>query len=68
MSSWTSAPDLGGPACQLARRIGDHVVGIDITPAYVDAARDLAARAGLGDIVHFHACEIRTCRGASGLE
>ncbi|WP_329363389.1 class I SAM-dependent methyltransferase [Streptomyces sp. NBC_01483] len=29
-----------GPACQLARRIGDHVVGIDITPAYVDAAHN----------------------------
>ncbi|MFI6409377.1 SAM-dependent methyltransferase [Streptomyces sp. NPDC050548] len=45
----------GGPARQIARRTGNHVVGIDITPAYVDAARDLTARAGLGDLVRFHA-------------
>jgi len=44
----------GGPARQIARRTGNHVVGIDITPAYVDAARDLTARAGLSDIVRFH--------------
>ncbi|MEV0903302.1 SAM-dependent methyltransferase [Streptomyces hokutonensis] len=48
----------GGPARQIARRTGNHVVGIDITPAYVDAARDLTARAGLGDLVHFHAGDI----------
>ena len=34
----------GGPARQIARRTGNRVTGIDITPAYVDAARDLTAR------------------------
>ncbi|WP_427924170.1 SAM-dependent methyltransferase [Streptomyces sp. cg40] len=48
----------GGPARQIARRTGNRVVGIDITPAYVDAARDLAARAGLGDLVQFRAGDI----------
>jgi SAM-dependent methyltransferase len=43
----------GGPARQTARRTGNHVVGIDITPAYVDAARDLSLRAGLGDLTEF---------------
>src|SRR5580698_5963236 len=35
----------GGPARQIARRTGNRVTGIDITPAYVDAARDLSAKA-----------------------
>jgi SAM-dependent methyltransferase len=48
----------GGPARQVARRTGHHVVGIDITPAYVDAARDLTARAGLSDLVQFRAGDI----------
>ncbi|SEC57810.1 Methyltransferase domain-containing protein [Streptomyces sp. 3213] len=48
----------GGPARQIARRTGNHVVGIDITPSYVDAARDLTARAGLGDLVQFRAGDI----------
>jgi SAM-dependent methyltransferase len=48
----------GGPARQIARRTGNHVVGLDITPAYVDAARDLTARAGLSDLVRFHAGDI----------
>ena len=40
----------GGPARQIARRTGNHVTGIDITPAYVDAASDLTAMAGLRDL------------------
>lgn len=48
----------GGPARQIARRTGSHVVGVDITPAYVDAARALTARAGLGHLVRFHAGDI----------
>ena len=48
----------GGPARQIARRTGNHVVGVDITPAYVDAARDLTDRAGLSDMVRFHAGDI----------
>lgn len=48
----------GGPARQIARRTGNHVVGVDITPAYVDAARELTARAGLAGSVRFHAGDI----------
>jgi ubiquinone/menaquinone biosynthesis C-methylase UbiE len=48
----------GGPARQLARRTGARVTGIDITPAYVDAARDLAARTGLSDLVDFQVADI----------
>lgn len=48
----------GGPARQIARRTGNRVTGIDITPAYVDAARDLTAKAGLGDLVRFRAGDI----------
>lgn len=52
----------GGPARQIARRTGNHVIGIDITPAYVDAARDLTARAGLGDLVQFQVEDIADFR------
>jgi ubiquinone/menaquinone biosynthesis C-methylase UbiE len=48
----------GGPARQIARRAGSHVTGIDITPAYVEAARDLTARAGLRDLVEFRVADI----------
>jgi ubiquinone/menaquinone biosynthesis C-methylase UbiE len=48
----------GGPARQIARRTGSHVTGIDITPAYVEAARDLTARAGLRDLVEFRVADI----------
>jgi cyclopropane fatty-acyl-phospholipid synthase-like methyltransferase len=48
----------GGPARQIARRTGCRVVGIDITPAYVDAARDLTDRAGFRDLVQFRAGDI----------
>lgn len=49
----------GGPARQLARR-GYRVTGLDITPAYVEAARHLTVPAGLvdflaGDIATFTA-------------
>lgn len=50
----------GGPARQIARRTGNRVTGIDITPAYVDAARDLTARAGLRDLVRFRVGDIAT--------
>ena len=50
----------GGPARQLARRTGSHVTGIDITPAYVAAARDLTARTGLRDLVEFLVADIAT--------
>src|SRR6478672_9357797 len=41
----------GGPARQIARRTGNRVLGIDITPAYVDAARELTRRATLANLV-----------------
>ncbi|MFC4911998.1 SAM-dependent methyltransferase [Actinomadura gamaensis] len=44
----------GGPARQIARRTGGRVTGLDITPSYVEAARDLTARAGLDGLVRFH--------------
>jgi SAM-dependent methyltransferase len=50
----------GGPARQVARRTGSHVTGIDITPAYVRAARDLTARAGLQGLVTFWPWDIAT--------
>src|ERR1700712_2481314 len=40
----------GGPARQIARRIGNRVIGIYITPAYVAAARELTGRAMLHDL------------------
>jgi SAM-dependent methyltransferase len=48
----------GAPARQIARRTGDRVIGIDITAAYVDAARDLTERTSLGDLVQFEATDI----------
>ncbi|MDT3445445.1 MULTISPECIES: cyclopropane-fatty-acyl-phospholipid synthase family protein [unclassified Pseudofrankia] len=51
---------LGGPARQIAHRTGNHVLGVDITPAYVDAARDLTAKAGLADLVRFQVGDIAT--------
>lgn len=50
----------GGPARQIARRVGNRVTGIDITPAYVNAARDLTAKAGLRDLVQFRVGDIAT--------
>jgi SAM-dependent methyltransferase len=48
----------GGPARQIGRQTGCCVTGIDITPAYVDAARYLTARIGLGDRVEFRVADI----------
>jgi SAM-dependent methyltransferase len=50
----------GGPARQIARRTGNRIVGIDITPAYVDAADDLSLQAGLGDLTEFRTGGIAT--------
>jgi ubiquinone/menaquinone biosynthesis C-methylase UbiE len=44
---------LGGPARQIARSGGCKVVGVDITPAYIDAAQALTRTAGLDDQVSF---------------
>lgn len=48
----------GGPARQISRRTGARVLGVDIAPAYVEAARDLTVRAGLSDRVGFELTDI----------
>jgi sarcosine/dimethylglycine N-methyltransferase len=48
----------GGPARQVARSSGCTVIGVDITPAYVDAAQDLTDAAGLSDRVRFFCSDI----------
>ena len=49
---------LGGPARQIARTSGGKVVGVDITPAYVDAARALSEAAGLAERTSFFCADI----------
>jgi sarcosine/dimethylglycine N-methyltransferase len=44
---------LGGPSRHLAGRYGCHVEGIDLSPAFVDAASYLAERSGLADKVAY---------------
>lgn len=44
---------LGGPSRYLAARFGCHVQGVDLSPAFVEAATYLATRAGLGDKVAY---------------
>lgn len=44
---------LGGPARTLAETYGCHVTGIDLTPAFCDAATALSSWVGLGDKVTF---------------
>lgn len=44
---------LGGPARQVARATGCDVVGVDLTPAYVEAARALTDAAGLAERTRF---------------
>jgi sarcosine/dimethylglycine N-methyltransferase len=48
----------GGPARQVAATVGCRVVGIDITPGYVDAAQALTDAAGLADRVQFRCADI----------
>jgi SAM-dependent methyltransferase len=48
----------GGPSRQIARRTGHHVTGLDITPAYVEAARELSTKAGLEGLTEFVAGDI----------
>jgi sarcosine/dimethylglycine N-methyltransferase len=49
---------LGGPTRQIARNSGCTVVGVDITPAYVETARALTSAAGLDDEVTFVCSEV----------
>jgi sarcosine/dimethylglycine N-methyltransferase len=48
----------GGPARQVARSTGCKVVGVDITPAYVEAATALTSTAGLSEQVSFVCSDI----------
>jgi sarcosine/dimethylglycine N-methyltransferase len=49
---------LGGPARQIARSSGCTVVGVDITPAYIDTAQALTHAAGRDDQVTFVCTDI----------
>ncbi|MEM9039184.1 MAG: methyltransferase domain-containing protein [Actinomycetota bacterium] len=44
---------IGGPARTMAVELGAPVVGVDLTPAFVEAATQLTDRVGLGDRVSF---------------
>jgi SAM-dependent methyltransferase len=48
----------GGPARRIAEQTPATVVGIDITPAYVEAAQTLTARMGFADRVRFQHADI----------
>jgi SAM-dependent methyltransferase len=42
---------IGGPARFLTTTYGCRVTGIDLTPEFIDVARDLTSRVGLGDVI-----------------
>lgn len=42
---------VGGPARYLARHRGARVTGVDLTPEFVEVARELTGRCGLADVV-----------------
>jgi SAM-dependent methyltransferase len=44
---------IGGPARYLAARFGCKVTGVDLSPAFIDAATYLTARCGLSDLARF---------------
>ncbi|SLN39018.1 class I SAM-dependent methyltransferase [Oceanibacterium hippocampi] len=46
---------IGGPARHLAEAVGCRVTGVDLTPAFCEAATMLAARVGLADRVTYRA-------------
>jgi SAM-dependent methyltransferase len=48
---------LGGPSRYLAAKYGCHVQGIDLSPAFVEAATYLAKRAGLEDSVAYECAD-----------
>ena len=49
---------LGGPARYLAQTFGCRVIGIDLTPAFVDIANQLNQRLGMADRVEFRVGDI----------
>lgn len=44
---------IGGPARYLARHRGARVTGVDLTPEFVEVARELTSRCGLAEVVDF---------------
>jgi len=50
---------LGGPSRFLARVHGCSVLGVDLSPAFVEVARHLAERSGLSDKVRYQLGDIR---------
>ncbi len=44
---------IGGPARLIALRSGAKVTGVDLTPAFVEAAATLSRMAGMGDLVAY---------------
>ena len=48
----------GGPARQIAAATGADVLGVDLTPAYVEAARALTEAAGLPQRVRFECTDV----------
>lgn len=44
---------IGGPARMIALRSGARVTGVDLTPAFIEAAEALSRMAGMGDRVAF---------------
>jgi MPBQ/MSBQ methyltransferase len=44
---------IGGASRYLASTIGCRVTGIDLTPEFIEAARDLSRRTGLGDKISY---------------
>jgi len=49
---------IGGPARYFADRFGCRVTGVDLTPTFVEAARDLTERCGLADRVAFELASV----------
>ena len=44
---------IGGPARMIASHTGARVTGIDLTPGFIDAARELSKMCGMGEQVRF---------------
>ncbi len=54
---------IGRHATRLAR-LGYHVVGVDLSPAYVERARELAAQEGVGERATYAVGDLRSLRSA----
>ena len=52
---------IGGPARFLAANRGHRIVGVDLTPEYVDVANELTRRCGLADKARFLTADALAC-------